>query len=79
MKMENGTKLYGLNLSKQLEIVKKHISNALLKYSKTHPFSSNTQFFLKMNDKIPFCASSVSLMEIVEISLDKVITIRDAK
>ncbi|MDV3579881.1 hypothetical protein [Elizabethkingia anophelis] len=79
MTMENGD-TYAKHLGsfeKQFDIVKNYTSKALIKLSKTKPFSVDKDFFLNMESKINFASSTSQLMEIVNKSIDKVLELRE--
>jgi hypothetical protein len=78
MTMERG-ETYAKHLGsfdKQFKKVKTYLSKALIKLTKTKPYSSEKVFFADLNDKIEPSNSTDQLMEIVNLGLDKVIEIR---
>ncbi|MDQ1806008.1 hypothetical protein RAH57_18640 [Chryseobacterium sp. CKR4-1] len=78
MTMENGdtfAKHLG-SFDKQFDKVKNYTSKALIKLSKTKPFSTEKDFFLNLESKINFIGTTSQLMDIVNKSLDKVLELR---
>ena len=78
MTMENGetsAKHLG-SYEKQFEKVKIYISKALLKLAKTKPYSKEVDFFNNHIEKLDYSCSTNSLMEIVNIALEKVIELK---
>lgn len=78
MTMENGesfAKHLG-SYEKQYEKVKIYISKALLKLTKTKPYSQEIDFFNNLIEKLKYSRSTNSLMEIVNIALEKVIELK---
>lgn len=79
MTMENGdtfAKHLG-SFDKQFDKVKNYTSKALVKLSKTKPFSTERDFFLNLESKINFVGTTSQLMEIVNRSMDKVLELRE--
>lgn len=79
MTMENGD-TYAKHLGsfeKQFDKVKNYTSKALIKLSKTKPFSSEKEFFLDLEGKINFLGTASQLMDIVNESMDKVLKLRE--
>tara|TARA_R110000751_G_scaffold298553_2_gene408631 strand:- start:1633 stop:1989 length:357 start_codon:yes stop_codon:yes gene_type:complete len=64
------------SFSKQFEKVKNYISKALVKLSKTKPYSTESEFFNEMNAKLEYSNSTQDLMEIVNLSLEKVVELK---
>lgn len=56
----------------QFEKVKNYISKALIKLSKTKPYSINSEFFIDFNNEISDVSTTEELMEIVDKSLNKI-------
>ncbi len=78
MTMENGdtfAKHLG-SFDKQFDKVKNYTSKALIKLSKTRPFSIEKEFFLDLEDKINFIDTTSQLMDIVNTAMDKVLKLR---
>ncbi|MCD9855725.1 hypothetical protein LUD75_13460 [Epilithonimonas sp. JDS] len=78
MTMEEG-KTYAKHLGsfeKQLQKVKTYSSKALIKLSKTKPYSSQKDFFMDLENKINEVDSTSQLMNIVTEALRKVIELR---
>ncbi len=78
MTMENGdtfAKHLG-SFEKQFDKVKNYTSKALIKLSKTKPFSTDKEFFLDLESKINFTEITSQLMDIVNKSMDKVLELR---
>lgn len=78
MNMEQG-KIYSKHIgsfSKQFPIVRDYISKALIKLSKIEPYSDESTFFLGLNEKLIHSSSTADLMEVVNISMDKVIEMK---
>ncbi|WP_223606954.1 hypothetical protein [Chryseobacterium sp. OSA05B] len=76
--MENGdtfAKHLG-SFEKQFDKVKNYTSKALIKLSKTKPFSTDKEFFLDLESKINFTEITSQLMDIVNKSMDKVLELR---
>ncbi|MPS72943.1 MAG: hypothetical protein E2590_07275 [Chryseobacterium sp.] len=64
------------SFDKQFEKVKNYTSKALVKLSKTKPYSAEKDFFLDLDSKINWVATTAQLMTIVVTALDKVIELR---
>lgn len=64
------------SFNKQFEKVKKHISKALTKLSKTKAYSSQSQFFNELNNELNTSNSTGELKEIVKTSLAKLTELR---
>ncbi|AZI55151.1 hypothetical protein EIB75_07810 [Epilithonimonas vandammei] len=78
MTMEDG-KTHAKHLGsfdKQFEKVKGYTSKALIKLSKTKPYSAEKDFFLDLDSKINWVGTTAQLMTIVVTALDKVIELR---
>lgn len=78
MTMERG-ETYAKHLgpfAKQFEKVKKYISKALTKISKTKSYSSESKFFNELNIELNNSNSTDELMEIVKSSLGKLNELR---
>jgi len=79
MTMENGdsfAKHLG-SFDKQFDKVKNYTSKALIKLSKTKPFSSEKEFFLDLEGKINFVGTTSQLMDIVNKTMEKVLELRE--
>lgn len=79
MTMENGdsfAKHLG-SFDKQFDKVKNYTSKALIKLSKTKPFSKERDFFLNLESKINYVGTTSQLMDIVNESMDKVLELRE--
>ncbi|KFF76001.1 hypothetical protein HX13_01205 [Chryseobacterium sp. P1-3] len=79
MTMENGD-TYAKHLGsfeKQFEKVKTYTAKALIKLSKTKPFSTEKDFFLILESKINCVGTTSQLMDIVNRSMDKVLELRE--
>ena len=79
MTMENGdtfAKHLG-SFDKQFDKVKNYTSKALIKLSKTKPFSIEKEFFLDLEGKISFTGTTSQLMNIVNKAIDKVLELRN--
>ncbi|MFC4632441.1 hypothetical protein ACFO3O_00870 [Dokdonia ponticola] len=79
MTMERG-ETYAKHLGSfdnQFEKVKNYISKALNKLSSTKHYSTKSDFFNELNTKLEYCNTTKDLMEIVELSLDKVIELKN--
>lgn len=63
---------------KELETVKRYLSKALLKLARTAPYSSESEFFFKLEDLVCYCNDTFSLIMVIKNALDKVIIIRDS-
>lgn len=61
---------------KQFDKVKTYISKALLKLNKTKPYCSEIDFFNKLNEELQYSRSTKKLMEIVNITLEKMIELK---
>ena len=64
------------SFDKQFEKVKNYTSKGLIKLTKTKPFSNESFFFTRLNEKLEYISSTKELMEIVNDSMDKVIEIK---
>ena len=64
------------SFDKQFEKVKNYTSKGLIKLTKTKPFSSESDFFSKLNEKLENISSTKELMKVVNDSMDKVIEIK---
>ncbi len=64
------------SFEKQFEKVKNYISKALTKASKTTPFSKESEFFITLNNRLEYLSSTSELMDIVNLGLDKIITLK---
>lgn len=79
MTMERG-ETYAKHLGsyeKQLEKVKSYISKALIKLSKTKPYSKEEFFFNNLNEELAYLTSTSKLMIIVNSALEKVIELKN--
>ena len=79
MTMEDG-KTFAKHLGsfdKQFEKVKSYTSKALIKLSKTKPYSTNKDFFLNLENEINSVGTTTQLMTIVTTALDKVIELKN--
>ncbi|WP_426476107.1 hypothetical protein ACP3T3_12055 [Chryseobacterium sp. CBSDS_008] len=79
MTMENGD-TYAKHLGsfeKQFDKVKNYTSKALIKLSKTKPFSSEKGFFLDLEGKVNYVGTTSQLMDIVNESMDKVLELKE--
>lgn len=79
MTMERGES-YAKHLgsfSKQFEKVKTYTSKALIKLSKTKPYSKESNLFNDLNDELEYSDSTKSLMAIIDIAMDKVIDLKN--
>lgn len=79
MSLENGetfAKHLG-TFEKQFQIVKKYVDKALLKLTKTKPFSSSADYFDILHGQTQYAGSTEHLMDIVDKALDKVVEIRE--
>jgi hypothetical protein len=56
---------------KQFDEVKQYISKALIKFSKTKPYSTHSNFFIELNERLSYLNTTSELMEIVDTGLDK--------
>ncbi|MCB9426944.1 MAG: hypothetical protein H6584_07965 [Flavobacteriales bacterium] len=72
---ESNTKHLG-SFKKQFEKVKTYISKALIKLSKTKPYSKESIFFNGLNHELEYSNSTKDLMEIVNTGLDKIIELK---
>lgn len=81
MTMERGEKFakHLGTFEKQFEKVKKYVSKALIKLSKTNTYKKEGYFFLKLEQNAEQCSSTEQLLEIVDTALDKVIELKKDK
>lgn len=78
MTMENGD-TYAKHLGsfeKQFEKVKQYISKALIKLSKTKPFSVEKELFLNLESELVYLNSTSQLMYVVDQAFEKVLELR---
>jgi len=76
--MEEG-KTYAKHLGsfeKQFEKVKNYITKALVKLAKTKPYSTEEVFFNILKNQIEFSDTTSELVDIINISVDKIIEIK---
>ncbi len=59
------------SFEKQFEKVQNYISKALIKLSKTKPYSKESNFFNLLNKELEFCSTTKDLMEIVDNAVNK--------
>lgn len=79
MKTEQGAKIKGIGShKKQLEDIKKYLSKALIKLSKTKPYSKSSGFFTTLDMLLSRCNHSSELMVIVNHAMERVIILRDS-
>ncbi|WP_055436640.1 hypothetical protein [Lacinutrix algicola] len=64
------------SFEKQFEKVKTYISKALLKASKTKPFSNESDFFASLNSELENLSTTAELMNIVNLGLDKIVDLK---
>lgn len=64
------------SFDKQFEKVKNYTSKALIKLSKTKPFSAEKNLFLELENKINFIGSTSELMAIIDSALERVIELK---
>jgi len=78
MTMERGETFAKQNGSyeKQFDKVKNYISKALIKLSKTKPYSQNKQHFQSLENSLENSHSTKDLMYVVNNALDRVIELR---
>ncbi|PLX07997.1 MAG: hypothetical protein C0596_08600 [Marinilabiliales bacterium] len=80
MTMERG-ETYANHLGsfeKQFGKVKNYTSKALIKLTKTKPYSSQSDFFKELNDRLVHISTIDELMGIVDIGLDKLVIIKNS-
>ena len=78
MTMERG-ETYAKHLGsfdKQFNKVKTYLSKALIKLTKTKPYSKEKDFFADLNNQVEQSNSTDRLMDIVNSGIDKIIEIR---
>ena len=61
---------------KQLEKVKNYTLKGLNKLIMTKPYSSEKDFFIRLNDQLVYVSSTQELMKIVNNALDKVVELK---
>jgi hypothetical protein len=61
---------------KQFKKVKAYISKALLKASKTKPFSNESDFFTSLNSQLENLSTTAELLNIVNLGLDKIVDLK---
>ena len=79
MTMEQG-KTYAKHLGtfeKQFDKVKNYTEKALLKLSKTKPFSSEKDYFLSLVDRMENLETTSELMNVVNMGMEKVIELKE--
>ncbi len=64
------------SFEKQFSKVKKYTSNALIKLSKTKPYSHHHEFFCDLEDNVNFVDSTEQLMQIVNRAMDLVLEVK---
>ncbi len=62
---------------KQFEKVKNYLLKALIKLTKTKPYSKESHFFEKLIDQLEYSNSTNDLMKIVNPALGKIIELRE--
>ena len=78
MTMERG-ETYAKHLGsfeKQFDKVKTYISKALIKITKTKPFSTESVFFGDLHQQLEYADTTGELMRIVDLGLDKLKAIK---
>lgn len=60
------------SFEKQFNKVKNYVEKALIKLTKTKPFSNEKDFFNNLLSKLEYVNSTHYLMEIVDVALDKI-------
>lgn len=72
---ENFAKHLG-SFQKQFEKVRMYTCKALIKLSKTKPFSSNSILFIELENKANYVDNTSDLMKIVNEAMEKVIELK---
>ena len=78
MSMERG-ETYAKHLGtfdKQFAKVKDYVSKALVKLSKTKPFSIQSEFFIDLSNEITKISTTEELMKIIDLSLNELIELK---
>jgi acetylglutamate synthase len=77
--MENGetfAKHLG-SFEKQFEKVKTYVSKALLKLSKTKPYSTESVFYINLEEQLDNVSRTAHLMSIVDLALNQTIILKN--
>ena len=62
---------------KQFKKVKDYVSKALIKYSKTKPYSIHSNHFLNLNNQLEYKSTTNELMVIIEDAFEKVLELKN--